>query len=123
MVCAGCAVILGAAVKSHGREMALPLSLAAVAVVLLAALRSLAPLLAQLEDLAEGTGLSLEPLGAVAKAVGIALMGQLTARFCRDAGESALASAVELAERAAILAVALPLLTRLLSLVEEIIAL
>ncbi len=54
------------------------------------------------------------------KAVGIAVTGQFASHTCKDAGESALAFAVELSAKAAILAAAFPLITQLLGYVGEI---
>ena len=51
------------------------------------------------------------------------MVGQVVARLCKDAGESALAYTVELAARAAVLAAALPALGRLLKYLGEIAAL
>ena len=55
--------------------------------------------------------------------VDTAVVGQVVARLCKDAGESALAYTVELAARAAVLAAALPALGRLLKYLGEIAAL
>ena len=57
------------------------------------------------------------------RAVGITVVGQVVARLCKDAGESALAYTVELAARAAVLAAALPALGQLLKYLGEIAAL
>lgn len=46
-------------------------------------------------------------MGLMLRAVGITVVGQVVARLCKDAGESALAYTVELAARAAVLAAAL----------------
>ena len=57
------------------------------------------------------------------KAVGITIAGQLAAQLCKDAGESALAYAVELAAKAAVLAAAFPLLRQLFDTIGEILRL
>lgn len=54
------------------------------------------------------------------KSVGMTILGQLASSLCKDAGESALAYAVQLSAKVGVLAVSLPLLTQLLSLFEEI---
>ena len=64
-----------------------------------------------------------EAVGLMLRAVGITVVGQVVARLCKDAGESALAYTVELAARAAVLAAALPALGRLLKYLGEIAAL
>lgn len=69
------------------------------------------------------SGLTREVTAAIFKAVGIALVGQIAGRLCKDAGESALSYVVELAARVGILAVSLPLLLKIMELLEELVRL
>ena len=64
-----------------------------------------------------------EVFGVLLKALGIVLIGRITADLYKDAGESAIASGVELAVKTAVLLTALPLLNRLLSLLQEVLLL
>lgn len=57
------------------------------------------------------------------KAVGLTVLGQLAARLCKDAGESALAYTVELGARAAVLGAAMPLLSKLMEFLGDIMSL
>ncbi len=57
------------------------------------------------------------------KAVGLTVLGELAARLCKDAGESALAYAVELGARAAVLGAAMPLLSKLFEFLGDIMSL
>ena len=57
------------------------------------------------------------------KIVGITYIAEFSSDLCKDAGESAIASGVELAVKAAVLLTALPLLNRLLSLLQEVLLL
>lgn len=75
-------------------------------------LAELAPVLAWLQSLAGYT--SAEFIGPLLKVLGIALVAQLAADLCRDAGLAAAASSAELAGRLLILLQALPLLQGLL---------
>lgn len=118
--CALCAVVLIAAIKRGNQEYALLAACAVCAVILLSVFAELGPVVAELRSMAEPDGPGRESLTAVFKAVGIAIIVQLCAGVCRDAGESAMGSAVELAGRAAILTVALPLLAQLFGYLEEI---
>ncbi|NCB30439.1 MAG: stage III sporulation protein AD, partial [Clostridia bacterium] len=61
-------------------------------------------------------GLGANQLKLVFKVIGIAYVVQFAAEACRDAGEGAVASKVELAGRVLIVAVALPALMAVLSL-------
>ena len=72
--------------------------------------------------LAEASEMS-EALQVLLKALGIVLVGRIAAGICRDAGESALASGVEFAVKAAVLLTALPLLQSLLAIVQEVLTL
>ncbi len=119
--CALCAVVLGALIKRSNREFALLTAAAACIFILLSALDRLGPLLAQIEGLAEAGELYGQVLPPVLKAVGIALAGELVSRICKDAGESALAYTVELASKAAVLGVSLPLLLQVFEYLEEIV--
>ena len=92
-------------------------------VLLLFLLERAGPVLQQVEDLAASGPLEGDAVGLMLRAVGITVVGQVVARLCKDAGESALAYTVELAARAAVLAAALPALGRLLKYLGEIAAL
>ena len=122
-VCALCAVLFAALVQKTNKEYALLISLGTAAELLLFLLERAGPVLQQVEDLAASGPLEGEAVGLMLRAVGITVVGQVVARLCKDAGESALAYTVELAARAAVLAAALPALGRLLKYLGEIAAL
>ena len=122
-ICALCAVLFAALVQKTNKEYALLISLGTAAVLLLFFLERAGPVLQQVEDLAASGPLEGEAVGLMLRAVGITVVGQVVARLCKDAGESALAYTVELAARAAVLAAALPALGRLLKYLGEIAAL
>lgn len=122
-ICAMCAVLFAALVQKTNKEYALLISLGTAAVLLLFLLERAGPVLQQVEDLAASGPLEGEAVGLMLRAVGITVVGQVVARLCKDAGESALAYTVELAARAAVLAAALPALGRLLKYLGEIAAL
>ena len=122
-VCALCAVLFAALVQKTNKEYAFLISLGTAAVLLLFLLERAGPVLQQVEDLAASGPLEGEAVGLMLRAVGITVVGQVVARLCKDAGESALAYTVELAARAAVLAAALPALGRLLKYLGEIAAL
>lgn len=121
VICALCAVIFGALVKKSNREYAVLVALGAATVILLAVFGQLKPFIERLESLSGSGAFSDGYLEIMLKAVGIALVGQLAAHVCKDAGESALAYAVELAAKGAILAAALPLLLKVFEYLEEVV--
>ena len=117
-VCALCAAAFGAVLKKNNRELSLLLTAGAAALLLLSALEGLAPLVSRLEDTA--AALPGEYGKIMLKAVGIAVTGQFASHTCKDAGESALASAVETAGAVCALLAALPLLRAVLTLLLEL---
>lgn len=64
-----------------------------------------------------------QSLTVMLKSLGLAFVTQTTAEFCRDAGESAVASKVELIGRAEILLLCLPMLRELMSITTEVLTL
>lgn len=89
---------------------------AAVTLLLMAmVLEQLSPVLEQLRNTMELTGLTGDYAAILFKAVGICLLTQLAGDVCRDSGESSIASKIELAGRAAILLTAMPLIQEVLA--------
>ena len=113
------AAVCGALLKRGQKEIALLFSLAAAVLVFLCILPQIETLTSTFREWAELSGM----FGALLKALGIVLIGRITADLCKDAGESAIASGVELAVKTAVLLTALPLLNRLLSLLQEVLLL
>ena len=112
--------VIAMLLKKNAPELGLTLSIA----VTLAASALAAQLIGQLRevvDLArEQTGLSPAIVGPVLKCVGIGVVTRLAADLCKDAGQSASASAVELAGAACAMAAVLPLIRALLQMVGQI---
>ena len=122
-VCALCAAVFGALVKKSNKEYALLLTAAAAAAILAAALGDAAPPIGEIHSLSRGGGVQSQCLAIVVKAAGLAVIGQLAAQLCRDAGEATLAYGVELAAKVAILTVAMPLISQLFEFMGEILKL
>ena len=106
--------------KKNAPELALALSLAIC--VMTAGLA--AELFTQLRDVidlaGEQTGLSPAIVSPVIKCVGIGVVTRLAADLCKDAGQSAVASAVELCGAGCAIVTALPLIRSLLQMISEI---
>lgn len=107
------AALLGLLLRKSSGEQALLIGLAAAAVIALEALGSLKDAEEFFRSTAERGGLQPGLTIPVVKSLGLALVGKLGADLCRDAGQSAAASAIELASTCCILGVALPLLQEL----------
>ena len=87
-----------------------------------AALISLAvfyPILKFLEDIASGTQIQ-KYFPILIKALGIALLTQITSDICNDSGEGAIASRVEAIGKAEIILLCIPLIKEIMLLCEDI---
>lgn len=113
MAAAVVAAFLAVVLRRHAPEQGLALSLIAGLLIVTAALSGALPLLQELEDLLEGSGLSGDYVTVLFKALGVCLLTQLASDACRDAGEQGLAAKAELAGKLALLTVALPLFRKL----------
>ena len=113
------AAVLGTVLKKSAPELALLLVVAAGVWILTLTLDGLGAVAALMEELAGVSGLSEELLEPVAKTVALSILTKLTAEICRSAGESGLASFVEVGGAVAALVVALPLMRAVAVLMAE----
>ena len=115
------AAMLCALIRVQRPELATAVSLAAgVAVVgmLATQLQTEAPKLEGLNRVL--TGMDPDIRNAVLRGAGIAILSDLGAQLCRDAGETALAGRVTLIARVSILALCAPLLSALAELLGQL---
>ncbi|MDR2671608.1 MAG: stage III sporulation AC/AD family protein [Oscillospiraceae bacterium] len=108
-------------VRKSVPELALTLTLTVSAVVLTLASAALTDVMAFLRRMADMAELSSELFLPVIKTVGIALVAKLAADVCRDAGQSAVASATETAGVIIALYLTLPLFSKVVDLVTSLI--
>lgn len=112
--------LLTLVVKRGSPELAMLLILGCVVLVFLFLVGTIEELLRFLEELGERSGVAQELFVPLYKTVGIAMIVKLGGEVCRDAGESALAVAVETAGAICALLIALPLLRAVLSMLLEL---
>ncbi len=112
--------VLGLVLKRSAPELGLALSAAVSVLAALLALELVSGLKEILDLARTQTGLSPAVLRPVMKCVGVGVVTRLTADMCRDAGQSAAASAVELCGAACAMAAALPLIRALMELIGSI---
>lgn len=96
-----------------------PVRLGASVLLVGAALLLYAPVLSRIHSLFGETGAG-EYMDVVLRALGIALICELTALFCRDLGENTLAEGVQLFGKLEILVLSLPLVDKVLEMAKEL---
>lgn len=115
IVCA----LLCTVLKQHGAELSSVLALAGCVGLLIAAFTVLSPVMTFLRRLSGLAGINAALLAPVLKAAAVGLLTQLTESFCKDAGEGALAKAVELCGGILALYALLPLATSVAELLQR----
>ena len=96
-----------------------PVRLAGSVLLIGAALALYAPVLSRVQTLFAQTGAGAYT-DVVLRALGIALICELTAVFCRDLGENTLAEGVQLFGKLEILVLSLPLVDKVLEMAKEL---
>jgi stage III sporulation protein AD len=110
-----CAAVIAAMLRRYHQEYSVILGIAAGVVILLEVFRNVSPVLNQVGGLLSSSGLSSQYAVILLKTLGICFLAQFAADACRDAGENALASQVELAGKVAIVVLSLPLFQKIAS--------
>ena len=107
-------------IKRDAPELGLALSMAICLAGAGIALEMFSPLREVVDIAREQTGLSPAVVGPVLKCVGIGVVTRLAADLCKDGGQGAIASAVELCGAACAMGAALPLVRSLLQMIGEL---
>ena len=96
-----------------------PLRLAVSLLVLGTALALYAPILNRVQELLQSTGVG-EYADVLLRALGIALICELTAILCEDLGEPSVARGIQIFGKLEILVLSLPLVDKVLELAKEL---
>ncbi len=107
--------------KQYKPEYALAVTVITAVCVTVAAIGWLMPALNEIRNLLDKAQMSYTNLSVLLKAIGICYITQIASDICKDAGQAAVASRIELVGRIALCICAIPLYREVLSLVETII--
>ena len=114
------ATVIIAVLKSHRPEIAIQISIAAGIIVFAMILGKITAVIELLKSYALKVNIDTIYLSTLLKIVGIAYIAEFGAEVCKDAGEGAIASKVELAGKVVIIVLAVPIITSLLDLIIRI---
>ncbi|MDR3541851.1 MAG: stage III sporulation protein AD [Desulfosporosinus sp.] len=91
-------------------EIALQLSILAGAAIFILIISKIKVIVDLLQNLADQANISSYYLLIVLKIVGVAYLAEFGAQICRDAGENALATKIELAAKVGVIVLAIPII-------------
>ena len=115
------ATMLAIVMRQHRPEMAVLLTIAVGLMLFAVFSQKLAGVIDVLTGLSKIAALPSGTMMLLLRVVGISYLTEFAAQMCRDAGESGIASKVELGGRLLILVLSIPILVALLQLMLELI--
>jgi stage III sporulation protein AD len=102
--------VISVVLKQIRPEIALQLTILAGASIFILVMSKIKVIIDLLQNLADQANISSYYLLIVLKIVGVAYLAEFGAQICRDAGEGALASKIELAAKVAVIVLAIPII-------------
>ena len=102
--------VMSVVLKQIRPEIALQLTILAGASIFILVMSKIKVIVDLLQNLADQANISSYYLLIVLKIVGVAYLAEFGAQICRDAGEGALASKIELAAKVGVIVLAIPII-------------
>ena len=116
------AAILSLVLSNYSKHFAVLLAIGASCMILATAIQHLQPVISLLNDLRDLGNLDPDILKILLKAVGIGILGETVSMICSDSGNATLGKSVQLLSSVMILFLSIPLLQRLIELIEKILS-
>ena len=114
------ALILIIILKQYKPEFTIYASIIAGAIILLMVMDKLYSIINLLSNISQKVGIGNEFLKIILKITGIAILTEFAVSICKDSGESAIASKIDLGGKIIIISISIPIITALLELVINI---
>lgn len=114
------AVIIIIILKQYKPEFAMYVSILAGTIILLMSVGKIGGIITILENISAKTKVNGEFLSILIKITGIAFLTEFAVSVCKDAGETAIASKVDLGGKVIIIAISIPIISALLETVIQI---
>lgn len=114
--------IISVVLKQFRKEIALQMTILTGAIIFTLILDKIQIIIDLLQSLADQANISSYYLVIVLKIVGVAYLAEFGAEICRDAGESALATKIEVAAKVGVLVLAIPIIVAILESVMGLLA-
>lgn len=114
------AAVLSITLKQEKPEMALFIGIGAGVIVLLMLVGEIRDIVIFIQRIAARANVDFMYLSTILKVIGIAYIAEFGSQVCKDAGENAIASKIELGGKLIILVLTIPILTALMEVIINI---
>ena len=114
------ALIIIILLKQYKPEFAIYISLLAGVLIILLVMDQLTQVISLLQSLASKASINSTFLAILLKITGIAFLAEFAVSVCKDAGEGAIASKIEIGSKIIIIAMSIPIISSLLEIILKI---
>jgi len=114
--------VVGAVIKQLKPELALQLSILAGVTIFILVMDKIRLVIDLLQKLAEQANISSYYLFIILKIMGIAYLAEFGCQICRDAGENALATKIEIAAKVFVVILGIPIIVAIMETMMKLLA-
>ena len=107
-------------IKQYRPEFAIYISIIAGILILVISLQRMGVVVNMIQNISDKAGINGEFLSILLKITGIAILTEFAVSVCKDSGESAIASKIEMGSRVIIISMSIPIISSLLELMISI---
>ena len=115
------ALIISVIIKQYKPEFAMYISIIAGIIILFLIIDKMYGIVTLLTNLSRKTGMNAEYLTILLKITGIAILTEFAVSICKDSGESAIASKIDLGGKEIVISMSIPIISALLEIIMKII--
>ena len=108
-------------IKQYKPEFAIYISIISGVIILYMIIGELSKIINLLQSISDKSGISTKFLSLLLKITGIALLTEFAISICKDSGEGAIASKIEIGSKVIIVSMSIPIISSLLEVVLKLI--
>ena len=107
-------------IKQYRPEFAVYISIISGILILAISLQKMGEIVSLIKSISDKAGINGEFLKIILKITGIAILAEFAVSICKDSGESAIASKIEMGSKVIIISMSIPIISSLLELMLNI---
>ena len=107
--------------KQYKPEFAIYISIIAGVIILYMVINQLEGIINLLKSISSKSGINNQFLELLLKITGIAFLAEFTINLCKDSGETAIASKIEIGSKVIIVSMSIPIISSLLEIITKLI--
>lgn len=114
------ALIVILTIKAQMANISIMITIVSGVIIFMMIIPTLEEVLNSILDIVSILDIGIEHIGVILKIIGISYICEFSSQICIDAGENAIASKIELAGKILIMFISIPIITRLLGMITNL---